>query len=825
MARRPTYAMLKSRWLTFKNRDLFMILIYLKSIGRGLLKNRSYSFLNITGLTAGLVCFVFIALWVNDEISYDKFNHNYDRIVRLTGVAKMETGVIESAKSAVPMAKALLNDFAEVENTVRIRRKEEIVMHNNQQWLQPGILLADPSLFHVFSYHLIRGNAATALNEPYSIILTESTAKKYFGNSDPMDQTLTINLYDSSGRGAPYKITGIMADPPSNAHFTFNMVASFKTIEAADPDVLTAEAWAEANIYTYLLLKKDVEAKAFSKKIAQFYAKYVGDRFTEWRKIYSYKLQPLSEIHLHSRLESEMAGNGNARDVYIFFTIGVFILLMAGINYMNLATAHSVNKAKEVGVKKVVGAVRNQLIVQYLLEAVMLAVIALLFALLLCTLLQPAFFQITGKEISLFASPLLIIFLISVTILLGIVSGIYPAFIISGFKPIVVLKGSFKSGNRAVLLRKILVVSQFVITLLLISCIVVIYSQMSYIKNKDLGYNKHGLLLLRLNGNIDVVNGYSAFKNDLLANPLVSGVAVSNSISGIRETGSVETVDRNGNKLQVKTASVSVDTAYLDVYGIKLIVGRNFDNNSGTDSIVPFILNEFAIHKFGWNDPALAIGKPFKMDGRQGKIIGVVRDFHFSTLQNLIEPLALYPVGGYFSRIILRTDISNPSNVTALLQKTWKHHFPSILLDYDFADDQLAEQYRLETRFAKIFLYFSVLSLIIACLGLYGLISYTTSQKTKEIGVRKVLGATATAISIMLSKDFLKLVILAFVITTPVAWLVMNIWLQDFAYRVNLSWWMFASAGVIVVLLALMTVSFRVFNAATVNPVKSLRVE
>jgi putative ABC transport system permease protein len=302
-------------------------------------------------------------------------------------------------------------------------------------------------------------------------------------------------------------------------------------------------------------------------------------------------------------------------------------------------------------------------------------------------------------------------------------------------------------------------------------------------------------------------------------------MTVSNSVATGREASSVETIGLKGNRQQVATASLSVDADYLDVYGIKLIAGRNFHNGSGNDSTRPVILNEFAVHAFGWNDAATAIGRPFNMDGQPGTIIGVVRDFHFSTLQNLIEPLALYPTAGYFSRIILKTDISSPSKVTASLEKTWKRYFPSMLLDYTFVDTQLAEQYRSETRFATIFLYFSVLSVVIACLGLYGLISYTTSQKTKEIGVRKVLGATAGSISVMLSKGFLKLVILAFVITTPVAWLIMSKWLQDFAYRIEISWWMFASAGLIVLLIAITTVSLRVIKAAKVNPVKSLRTE
>src|SRR6266487_6566436 len=376
---------------------------YLKQTWRNIVKNKTYSLLNIVGLAAGLTCFALIALWVTDELSYDKFNTNCDRIVRLISTEKTETGISESAVTSAPMAKALQHDYAEVENTVRLRMREEIVTYKNQQVLQQGILLTDPSFFDVFSYHITRGNVATALSEPYSIILTESTAKKYFGDKDPMGQTLVLNMYDSTGYGAAYKITGIMPDPPKNAHFTFNMLASFKTIEVANPDVLTIDGWGDNSFYTYLLLKKGVGYKAFSKKISEFYGKYIGDLFNIWKLIYIYKLQPLSDIHLRSNLEHEIAPTGNITQVYIFSIIGILILLLAGINYTNLATARSAGRAKEVSVKKVAGASKQQLVMQYLSESVFTAIIALLFSFLLSFLLQPFFNEVTGKNLYLFS--------------------------------------------------------------------------------------------------------------------------------------------------------------------------------------------------------------------------------------------------------------------------------------------------------------------------------------------------------------------------------------------------------------------------------------
>ncbi|HEX5153769.1 MAG TPA: ABC transporter permease [Parafilimonas sp.] len=789
-------------------------------------KHKVYSILNIIGLSAGLTCFAFIALWVNDELSFDKFNTNYDRIVRLVSTTKTETGVVESAVSGAPMAKALKDDYPEVENTVRMDMHEEIVEHEKQQVLQPGILLTDPSFFNVFSYKLSRGNAATALNEPYTIVLTQSTAKKYFGDEDPMGKTLVIFLKDSTGRGASYKVTGVMPDPPENAHFTFNMLASFKTVEVADPDVLTIDGWGDASYYTYLLLKKGVDYKTFSNKITHFYGKHIGDLFNIWKPIYSYKLQPLSDIHLRSNLQYEIAPVGNITQVYIFFTIGIFILLLAGINYTNLATARATGRAKETAVKKVTGAAKKQLIAQYLSESVLTAFIALLFSLLTCFLLQPFFNRLTGKELSLFSFPLLLLFLSSVTIFTGIISGIYPAIVLSAFKPAIVLKGSFKSSDKGILLRKTLVVSQFVITIILMTGIVIINAQMSFIQHKDLGYNKDALIYLAVNGNADVIKGYAAFRNDLLSNPQISGIATSNSlIVGGLSSGGAETIDIRGNLLHVNTSRLRVDEHYMNVYGIKLLAGKNFTVNSANDTTRQIILNELAVKKFGWETAGDAIGKPFKIGGQQGMVIGVTNNFHYSSLQQPIEPLAIYPLQNHFSRITLKVDMAQTKQVISFIQSIWKKHFASALFAYDFVSRQIKRQYESEGRFTTIFFYFSVLSLLIACLGLYGLISFTIFQKTKEIGIRKVLGATANSIAAMLSAGFLKLVLLACFFAVPMAWYIMNKWLENFAYRVNISWWMFSAAGLIVVIIALITVSFQSVKAALANPVESLRTE
>lgn len=798
----------------------------LKQFSRRIAREKTYAFLNIFGLATGLTCFAFIALWISDELSYDSFNENYANIVRVTTTEKTETNTSQLARSSIPVAKALQQNYAEIEKTVRLEVRGEIVQHQDKQTMEPYILLADPSFFQVFSAQLIRGNKDIALKDPYTLLLTESAARKYFGNTDPIGKSLKIYMYDSTGRGANYTITGIVADPPENAHFTFSMIGSFKTVEAARPNLSSAQGWTDNRFFTYLLLKKGVDYEALSDKISNFYQKQIGGNLKASQATYTYQLQALKDIHLKSHLEREIRVNGNMNQVYIFSTIGVFILLLAAINYTNLATARSVGRAKEISIKKVIGAVRTQLILSYLAESIVFTLMALGTACLLSFLVQPFFYQLTGKDVSLFTSPLILLFLAGVSIFLGVLAGIYPAFVLSTFKPAIVLKGSFKSSARGVGLRKSLVMSQFVITLLLVTSIVIMYAQMSYIKNKDLGYNKEALLFLRLNGNAEVVQGYEAFKNDLSNSPLIGGITSLRSgiMNGI-DAGPAETIDAKGKKVEMSTSKILVDADYLSVYGINLIAGKNFGINAGKDTIRKVILNESAVKKAGWPNPESAIGKPFMMDNQVGMVIGVTKDFHFNSLQQTLMPLAILPRDGYFSKITVKLTGQNLSQGISLVEAAWKKHFPVVLFDYDFVDSIIKEQYQANERFSSIILYFSLLSLIIACMGLYGLIAYTTSQKTKEIGIRKVLGASVNGIVFLLSKDFLKLVIFAACVALPVAWYLMSQWLEDFAYRISFAWWMFMAPLALVLLIAAITISFQAIKAALIDPIKTLKIE
>jgi putative ABC transport system permease protein len=794
---------------------------------RNLTKNKGYTVLNILGLSAGLTCFAFIAVWVKDELSYDRFNEKADRIVRVVGKVTTASEVFEHAVSPVPMAQAIKKDYPEVENTVRFEKDDAIVKYGDVQFSEQRILLTEPSFFDIFSYHLTQGDVKTALNEPYSIILTESMAKKYFGSADPVNKSLILFLYDSTAKGMPYKITGVMPDAPLNAHFTFNFLVSFKTLEVADPESITQDGWGNNSYYTYLLLRNKADIPKLAAHLPEFTERHIGKEMKKWQMRYDYTLEPLKDIHLHSNVRYEIEPTGSIQYIYIFSAVGLFILLIAGINYMNLATARSVQRAKEVGIKKVLGAVKWQLIFQYMMEAILVSFISLLLAFLFTALLNPLLQQLSGKNLSVFRSPALIILLVAVSLFLGIVSGIYPAFFITSYKPANVLKGSFKSSAGAVWMRKTLVVVQFTISVVLIVGILVVNSQLSFIQHKDLGYKKDALVALNTNDNKDVAAGYDAFKNALLSNPLISGVTTSGSLLvGGLGNGGATTVTGDGKPVVSSIYRLRIGNNFMDVYQMKLLSGRNFSNNVLADT-ASFILNEAAVKSFGWGTAENAINKPFRTGGMNGKVIGIVKDFHFNSLQHTVEPLAIQVSnsGRGFGKITVKIDIGKPGESISWIAQNWKKYFPGSLLEYDFIDKKLNDQYQAEDRFARFFLYFSLLSLLIACLGLFGLTAYATQQRTKEIGVRKILGASIPGIAALLSKDFLQLVVVAFILAIPIAWYAMYNWLQNFAYRVTIGWWIFAVAGVTAFLIALLTISFQAIKAAMANPVKSLRTE
>ncbi len=798
---------------------------YFISAWRNLAKHKGFSLLNITGLAAALTCFIFIASWIKDELGYDTFNSKADRIVRVVSKSTTPSERFDQAVTGAPLASALKTDFPEIENTVRFEQKGAIVKFNNNQSDEDGVLLTDPSFFNVFDYHLSQGNATTALNDPYSIILTKSMAKKYFGNKNPVGKALLIYLYDSTGRGALYTVTGVMPDAPINAHFTFNFLVSFKTFETYAPEA--AAEWDKNDYYTYLLLRDKSDIKKVQAKLPSFAKRHTEKYMKDANTRLDFSLQPLTSIHLDSHLRYEISSTGSMQNVYIFATIGLFILLIACINYMNLATARASERAKETGVKKVLGAQKLQLIFQHLGESLTITLLSFSVALLLTYLLQPVFTELSGKKFLAFQSPGLLLILFAITIVLGILSGVYPAFLITAYKPAEVLKSKLASTSAGARLRKSLVVLQFTISIILIAGIFVVNAELSYIQRKDLGYKKDALITIKTNGNTDVIENFEVFKNAVLSKPFVTGVATSNAIlaGGLSNRG-VITISGSGDKITSILYNLKADQNYIDVYEMKMIAGRNFYANIISDSLA-YIVNEAAVKSFGWKNAEDAINKPFNTSGKEGRVIGVVRDFHFNSLHQQVEPLVIMPrqPGQRFSQISIRISMIDPQKAVKWITDNWNKDFPGALMEYSFMDKKLNDQYLAENRFSKFFFYFSVLSLVIACLGLFGLTAFTVQQRIKEIGIRKVLGASVSNITAMLSADFLKLILISSIIAFPVAWYVMHKWLQDFAYRVNISWWMFAASGAMVLIIAFITVGFQTIRAAIANPVKNLRVE
>ncbi|HMG66141.1 MAG TPA: ABC transporter permease [Chitinophagaceae bacterium] len=792
---------------------------------RNLLKHKRFTLLNITGLAAGLTCFIFIASWIKDELNYDTFNSKAGRIVRVVSKSTTPSETFDQAVTGAPLANALKTDISEVENTVRLGQNSAIIKFDNNQADEDGILLTDPSFFDVFNYHLSEGNVKTVLNDPYNIILTQSMARKYFGNEDPVGKALLIYLYDSAGRGALYKVTGVMPDAPKNAHFTFNFLVSFKTLETYAPEA--AGEWDKNDYYTYLLLRNKSDIQKIKTQLPAFAERHTEKYMQDANMHLDFSLQPLTSIHLNSHLRYEIAPTGSMQHIYIFATIGVFILLIACINYMNLATARASQRAKETGVKKVLGAQKMQLIFQHLSEACAVTFTSFLIALLVAAILQPLFAELSGKQLLLFHFPGLLLLLFAITFVLGILSGLYPAFLITAYKPAAVLKGKFTSASGGVRLRQSLVVLQFTISIILIAGILIINSQLSYIQHKDLGYKKDALLTLKVNGNTDVIKNYEAFKNNLLSKPFVTGITTSNAIlaGGLGNRG-ITTVSHKGDRITSIIYNLKADENFINVYGIKLIAGRTFYQNINSDSL-SYIVNEAAVKSFGWESAEDAINKPFNASGKEGSVVGVVKDFLFNSLHQRVEPLVIMPrfSNQRFSQISVRVDMNDPQKSVNWIAETWKKNFPGALFEYSFMDKKLNDQYLAEDRFSKFFLYFSILSLIIACLGLFGLTTFTVQQKIKEIGIRKILGASVSNITAMLSTDFLKLIFVSTIIAVPVAWFVMNKWLQDFAYRTTISSWVFAIASTAALLIALITVSLQAIKAATANPVKSLRTE
>ncbi|QTE38289.1 ABC transporter permease [Mucilaginibacter gossypii] len=803
---------------------------YLKTAFRTLKKNVGFTAINVFGLALGLATCLLIIFYVVDELSYDKFNVKADRIYRANMQIKFG-GIDQSyASSPSPLAAVFQNDYPEVERACRLlQRGGYNVKKGNQTIHENRMVLADSTLFDVFTLPMIAGDPKKALVEPNTVVITESTAKRYFNNTQVMGKTFTFD------EKLLYKVTGVIKDLPRQSHFRYDFFLSMASnAESKDG------AWFSNNFNTYVLLKPGVDAKKFEDKFPALMHKYAGpqlqsilhltfDSFEGSGNKYQLSLMPLKDIHLKSNLVSELDHNGNIQYVYIFGAVAIFILLIACVNFMNLSTARSANRAREVGVRKVLGSRRQSLIAQFLSESIMVTFIATVIAMLTAYFLLPVFNNIAGKTMELNMGSLiwLIPALLVMVLVIGFLAGSYPAFFLSAFQPIDVLKGKLSSGFKGGMLRSSLVVFQFFISIVLIIGTLVIYNQLKYIQNKDLGYNRSQVLVIH--GVYDLGNKSKVLRDEVKQLPGVMGVTMTGFLptSDYRNSSSVFQERGLDPKKAVLAQTWVVDDNYLPTLGIKLTKGRNFSSQMPTDSAA-MIVNETAAKLMGVRDP---LNKPMylPMDNmaktfKEYHIVGVIKDFNFASLRNNVSPVILM-YGQDKGALSVKVNTANITALMVMISDKWKSIKPGKEFEYSFMDDDFDSSYRAEQRMGTIFIIFTSLTIVIACLGLFGLAAYAAEQRTKEIGIRKVLGANVGAIVGMLSKDFIKLVMIAIVIAIPVAWVAMQQWLQGFAYRQNIQWWVIVLAAVLAVLIAFVTISFQSIKAALANPVRSLKNE
>jgi putative ABC transport system permease protein len=811
-----------------------MIRNYLRSAWRNIARHKFISFINIFGLTTGLTCCLLILAYIINELSYDKFNANADRTYRVTRIFYSGPNVesLHLSSIAPPFGPLLQTAFPDIQKMTRVLPSGVTVLHyKDKLFNEKNAFFADENFFDVFSLNVLKGDKHTALNDPYNIMLTEEIAKKYFGDQDPINKAI---LLDNTKH--EYKVTGIFKPFPSNSHMHPDILMSFNTLKDT---AIYGEKQLETNFgnnsfYTYLLLPKNYNAEMISRQLSSFLDKYVHMKGMppnlKTSQVTKLTMQKLTDIHLRSHLDDEIEENGSISRVYIFSVIALFILLIACINYMNLSTARSALRAKEIGIRKVIGAQRKEIIRQFLSESVLVTWIAMMFALTLSWLLLPYINSLSSLDLAFFS--LFKWKIISVILLLpfiiGLISGIYPAIFMSSFIPVKVLKGVLKAGSGGISFRKILVVLQFSISIILIIATTVVFQQLRYIQQKSLGFNKDHIINMAYNGSL--TRQFESFRQELLKNPAVKEVGRSSRIpSGRLLDDQGAQVMQGGTMAPIKIdlKYITTDYGFIPTYGMQMAAGRNFSRDYITDT-ANYVINETAVQQLGWKTPQNAIGKDISYGGVKGKVIGVVHDFHFESLHQKIIPLLFLlpaPKSGYYGNISIKIDGNNIPSAISTIKDTWQHYLPNVPFDYAFLDEKFQKLYNTEQQQGSLFTIFSCLAIFIACLGLFGLSAFTISQRVKEIGVRKVLGASVSQIVVELSKDFLKLVLIAAVFALPVAGVLMHNWLLDFASRINLSWWVFLMAGIIALIIAFITISFQSIKAAVSNPVKSLRSE
>ena len=799
---------------------------------RNLIKQRGYTLINVAGLAIGMASAIMIMLYVADEMSYDKFHPNRDKIFRLGLKAKMQGSEFSGPITSAPMGAAMVQDYPQVKSFCRLFNflGEPVIRFQEQCFVERKITYADSSFFTVFNgFRLIKGEPNKVLARPHTIVLSESTAKKYFGKEDPMGKTVEMG-----NERTKYEVSGIMADMPSNSHFHFDLIASMNSMSS---EFINSTMWVSNNFYTYLLLENESDEQLINSKFPEILKKYVGpqveqflgitpDQFEKQGNTYGFNIQGIKDIHLKSQQNFEIEANGNQTMVYVFIIIAFFVLGIASINFMNLATARSAKRAKEVGVRKVVGSTKAQLINQFLTESVLLTLFSLILAIGISVLALPWFNMLADKQMTITMLPvgLTVTAMLGIVLVVGLLAGSYPAFFLARFQPVSVLKGKLRSGASGVWLRGALVITQFIITIGLLVSTLVVYTQISYVRSKDLGFeNKNQLVINRAFTVTDAKR--EAFIKELAAIPGVEGVTASGALPSTT-IGSTIFLPEGASTQETNVMSFyNTDWDYAKALNLTMVEGRYFSRDFASDSGA-IVINETAAKSFGFKAPI--VGRKIIMNGSvHVTIIGVVKDFHFESLHSKINPLVLSLDRSNPPYITLRIEGKNSVNsVIKAAQAKWIAFAGSEEpFDYNFLDQMLDKQYKNEVRAGILFSIFSLLAIFIAALGLLGLASFTAEQRTREVGIRKVMGAQISTVVLLLLKEVNKLFIIATVVAWPISYFLMNGWLTNFAYRINLSPWEFIIASLLAYSVALGTVLYQTIKAARTSPSITLKYE
>jgi len=784
----------------------------IKTAFRHILKHFGYSILNILGLTLGITSALFLIIYVADEVSYDHYNEKADRIYRVSSKITEPDDQFTWIVAQIPFGPQVVKDYPEVQSYVRfIPMNRSLFKYEDKEFNEENFFYVDSTLFDIFTYKVIKGEIKSALRDPKKIILTERIAKRYFGSTDPIGKTLTTGTNT-------FEVTGVIQDVPANSHFSFDAVAARNNM----PKDLGS--WGNFGVYTYLLFPENFDVKAFQTKMQGMYDAYMKTIFESMKIKIEYILEPLTRIHLYSTNANEPKPTGSITYVYIFGIIAIFLVLIAAMNYMNLATARSTRRAREVGLRKVVGSRRTPLILQFLSESLVFTVISLIISIILIIILLPKFNQLTGKmfDLHVLYSPVVMLSLLAVVIIVGIFGGSYPAFFLSRFSPVMVLKGTITQGSAGSLFRKVLVVIQFGVSVIMIICTLIVFKQLNYMKTMPQGFDQENVISLQLNG--PMTRKYPVLKQVLHDNPNIKYVTSTNSAVGEGSGKLIFSVETDQGMTQKGINFAVVDYDFIDALGIKMASGRNFQKDMPSDTLTSVIVNETFVNRMGWKEP---IGKKIEAGDAntlRARVIGVMKDYHQTGMYNGIESLLLAyrPLNEV---VYIKLSGTETKSTLSYIENKWKEIFPDQPFAYTYLTERFNRQFEADEKRGLIFTIFTLLAILIACLGLFGLASYMVEQRTKEIGIRKVFGANENTILGLISKDFLLLVSIGIFIAVPVSYYFMHHWLQNYVYRTTIGAPLILMAALLTIVITFATISYKAYQAATMNPARSLKTE